>query len=197
MPAAPQLYTTPRRGRRNASNTQTARTSATPPSHTQVRQQGQSRTAEQKKHNAPTTAEPGSGNQARHDNNTNRRGILHRRRFLSHRGTRLASRHRTTKSVPRLRRTQATRRESTTGARKRVATDRGHSRHLGATFNIPGQDLDASDRFKKKASCKLQQTREEQAWDLVGYESVTYTATTQHSYPSQKGARTSISSSSK
>ena len=46
---------------------------------------------------------------------------------------------------------------------------------LGATFNIPNSGLDASDRFKGKAIYKLQQPREEQAWDLVGCESVTYT----------------------
>ena len=34
---------------------------------------------------------------------------------------------------------------------------------LGATFDIPASDLDASDRFKAKAACKLQQPREEQA----------------------------------
>jgi len=46
---------------------------------------------------------------------------------------------------------------------------------LGATFKIPDSDLDVSDRFKGKATCKLQQSRDEQAWDLVGCESVTYT----------------------
>ena len=46
---------------------------------------------------------------------------------------------------------------------------------LGATFNIPASDLDASDRFKGKATTKLRQSRDEGQWNLVGCESVTYT----------------------
>ena len=46
---------------------------------------------------------------------------------------------------------------------------------LGATFNIPELDLDASDRFKSKAMAKLRQSRDEGQCNLVGCESITYT----------------------
>ena len=46
---------------------------------------------------------------------------------------------------------------------------------LGATFDIPASDLDASDRFKGKATTKLRQSRDEGQWNLVGCESATYT----------------------
>ena len=124
----------------------------------------------------PARMAPRHGSGTRHrPSNTDLRSYLYRR------SVRHIGRPRRQPSNTRLRRCRSCHRERhrptrPARTRQRIAAYRTHTINLlGATFNIPDRDLDASDRFKGKATCKLQQPRDEQAWDLVGCESVTYT----------------------